>query len=354
VYFSGKITNSIKLFLSRQGASLDIFYDQYDFSAAHLLDPTGWIEARKLENFLRLLELDYSNDFQGENLIEKAGHDCFDLRGWGVLDSVLRIIRDPMDIFTQPQRFISYFISPAPPIGNIQRGKFSFNFELPISHEEFPNVTTYIRAALEVLPTFMGRPTAQVQWKGTKIYLDWSDQQPDLFAEEISPRNIHPDFIQQLVLTLEDSQKDLESIKKEMCGRDDEISYLKNVIEKLSNNQNLRAQKNINENALNSNSLLLVSKSQELQSDFLQLRDYMVRSQQLVKILVEKKSATPQVQEAMRRIDWEMICKNFPQLVSKINTDLGELFASKSHPKEGDMEMIVERKKKSLDPVYKQ
>ena len=97
-------------------------------------DPTSWIPAADVESFLAGVYKTFSH--QDPELIKHMGQRSAELRGWGVLDSVLRMIQRPQDIFAHPQRLISYFISPAPPIGNMIRESELVRFDLPISDNE--------------------------------------------------------------------------------------------------------------------------------------------------------------------------------------------------------------------------
>ena len=63
-------------------------------------------------------ETDYGRGTHNEeSLITAVGHQCKDLRAWGVLDSVIKMMQKPQDLFLQPHRLLSYFVSPAPPVG---------------------------------------------------------------------------------------------------------------------------------------------------------------------------------------------------------------------------------------------
>lgn len=46
-----------------------------------------------------------------EGLAKLVGHECHELRAWGVLDSVIKMMQKPQDLFLQPHRFLSLFPS---------------------------------------------------------------------------------------------------------------------------------------------------------------------------------------------------------------------------------------------------
>src|SRR6185437_9128932 len=157
-----------------------------------------------------------------ENPLERIGHGAKDLKAWGVLDSVLRMIEKPDEIFLQPQRFISYFISPAPPIANIRRGETTVSFDLPISFEEYPYVATYIRSAIEAIPLFMGLPMADTTWQQNRGDVNWSQSQRVFGGGALERRQMAPELVQNLISTLEKTEQallektqELDRIKQE-------------------------------------------------------------------------------------------------------------------------------------------
>jgi hypothetical protein len=162
--FSGKITNSFLVFLDRSGLDIQSLFEQTDVSPEFLRDPSSWIPAHELERFLSAVDREYSSSFN-ESLPSLVGHQCSELRAWGVLDSVIRMMSQPQDLFLQPQRFISYFVSPAPPIADLVRQSESVSFDIPISDQEFPYVTEFLRGAMEVLPRYLGCQPAHVDWR---------------------------------------------------------------------------------------------------------------------------------------------------------------------------------------------
>jgi hypothetical protein len=80
-----------------------------------------------------------------------AGHSTPKKKVWGVLDSVLRMMPRPQEIFQQPEKFLGYFISPEPPVENIVRTENGISFDIPLPAEQYPLVTTYLKSAFEAL-----------------------------------------------------------------------------------------------------------------------------------------------------------------------------------------------------------
>ncbi len=106
---------------------LQRLFELTDLPSEFLKDPSGWFPAGDIERFLNIIDNEFSASFN-ESLPVLVGHQCSELRAWGVLDSVIRMMSQPQDLFLQPQRFISYFVSPAPPIANLVRQLDSVSF----------------------------------------------------------------------------------------------------------------------------------------------------------------------------------------------------------------------------------
>lgn len=148
MHFSCKISNSVLTLLEQQGEDLTTLYEQTPISVELLRDSSYWISAPDMENLLEAaLRLPLKSDTG--NVLQRAGHNGPELRAWGVLDSVLRMMPRPQEIFNQPEQFLSYFISPKPPIENLRRWDMGISFDLPLPAEQYPLVTTYLKAAFE-------------------------------------------------------------------------------------------------------------------------------------------------------------------------------------------------------------
>ena len=117
---SCKITCSILSFLERKGIDLGPVYEQSETPREFLFDSSYWLTATEMEKHLELLSREYSKQ-SNEDFIVSSGHTISELRTWGALDSVLRMVKEPQDVLAQPDRFLSYFISPAPPVAGRQR-----------------------------------------------------------------------------------------------------------------------------------------------------------------------------------------------------------------------------------------
>jgi hypothetical protein len=288
--FSGKITNSFLVFLDRSGQDLDRLVELTELPTEFLRDSSAWMPAPDVELLLAALDKEYGAAFS-DSLASLVGHQCNELRAWGVLDSVIRMMSAPQDLFLQPQRFISYFVSPAPPIAQLVRQQESVSFDIPISDQEFPFVTEFLRSAMEVLPRYLGHEAALVNWRGNRLTINWSVSQGKFLGEEDLTPNFKPELVQSLMLALEDSQRQIEDLKGQLGQNTlpavSAPAMAADIDPELQ--QHLRA---------------YVVK---VRGHLMKLADYLVRSQQLVTLLVGQNRMDRQVQEAMRRVDWEYI-----------------------------------------------
>ncbi len=300
--FSGKITNSTILFLQAQGIELSEICEAADMPSEFLKDPTSWLDARKVENFLAQAENFAVMRLGVDRMFERVGHAATDLKAWGVLDSVLRMIEKPNDIFLQPQRFISYFISPAPPIANIKRHLNAVTFDIPISFEEFPCVATYLRAAIEAVPLFMGAQMAEASWQTNCLSICWDQSQSLLLDEHsIHRRYMAPEVMQTLVATLEKTEQKLVEKTREL--------------EKIKNENALAAQSQVPQI---DEFTRFRKQYADFQQQVLRLQDYFTRSQQLITLLIGQDRMSSQVREAMKRVNWDKVQQNFPKVTQQI------------------------------------
>jgi len=130
MFFSSKITSSTLSYLDLEGISHDLINSHSQWTEEFLKEPSNWLEANKLESLLKLLEPEIG-DFYKLSLLS------YKLQAWGPLDSVLKLMTHPRDIYIQPERLLSYFISPAPPVEVIEKNNEMITFKLPISSEEY-------------------------------------------------------------------------------------------------------------------------------------------------------------------------------------------------------------------------
>lgn len=311
--FSCKITNSVLISLDRRGEDLTAIYETCDWPAEFLRDPSSWLEADKMEQLLAGLEAQFGPTLGLQvPLVTDVGHQSKDLRAWGVLDSVLRMVQAPQDLFAQSERFLSYFISPAPPTGEVKRTADSVSFVLPVSEERFPHVTNFLCAAFEALPTYINKPMANVSWENSCVTIKWAEKQESLFTEtEKAELSLRPELVNSILTNLESSQKELEETKIRLIESERELDRLRTG------------------QAFAAGTLVplpgaIVSESPESHAEqsvstalheLYRLGDYFARGQQLVTMLIAQGRQTPQVKEAMRRVDWPFVCETAPNTI---------------------------------------
>ncbi|MES2965534.1 MAG: hypothetical protein V4760_16760 [Bdellovibrionota bacterium] len=299
-------------------------------------DPASWLEADKMEQLLAQIETIYARPgSEDAPLITSTGHDSKDLRAWGVLDSVLRMVQTPKDLFAQPERFLSYFVSPAPPVGDIERASDSVRFVLPISAQQYPRVTNFLRAALEALPSYIGKPMANVVWDDSIVTISWSESQASLFGEvPTNDLSLNPELVRSIVADLEKSQKELEDTKKRLLEAE-------RSLELASANSPVPSARAVVPSPVAPG----VVTPEEIEDaigtslhEMYRLGDYFARSQQLVTLLIAQGRQTPPVQEAMRRVDWPTVCETTPVILRQAIDDLvalrdkSRVLASKAEP----------------------
>jgi hypothetical protein len=266
------------------GDATAIFSEGHVLTEDVLRDPNCWANAADVESFLEQLVRSPLAESE-ENFLQKAGHEGPHLRRWGVLDSVLRMMPRPQEIFSQPERFLSYFIAPQPPIANLIRTEDRIEFDWPIHTEQFPLVATFLKAAFESLPLYVGKPMGTCTWQGMRLCLEWNNKQESIFNEEqLGGHHLSPELLRSIVATLGQQPASTEA-----------QVFAKSPLIKLQ--------------------FLDDQKTEKLRDEISRLSDYMVRAQQLITLLIGQDRMNTGIKEAMRRVDWDRVQKQFPKTV---------------------------------------
>jgi hypothetical protein len=286
--------------LERQGRDLSGILQNTDLPEEFLRDPSSCVEAPKMEAILR--DIDSTFRDLPEDYARDIGRNSEQLRCWGVLDSVLKMVESPLDIYGQPSRFISYFISPEPPIAGLKQDNTKITFQLPVSAEQYPFITQYLSGALEGLPNYMRQPPAHVTWNESGLRIDWNQSQESLLTDEdLQLRQFNPQWVRTMMDSLEQHQKSFEAKAPQSEGVSVPLAELRELQAFLGESAD-KFEK-------------VYADIMTTKNDFLKLHDYFVRSQQLITFLVHAGRKTKQVDEAMRRMDWSHVQSAYDEMV---------------------------------------
>jgi hypothetical protein len=328
VLLSCKISNSILNFLENQGEDLSDLLDVTILPEEFLRDTSYWMQAAEMEEFLRQA-LQLSQRTQEYNLFQRAGHEGPSLRAWGVLDSVLRMMPRPQEILAQPERFLSYFVSPSPPIEDLRRTENSVEFDLAVSADQYPLATSFLVASFESLPVYGGQPLASCRWEGIHIHIQWSAEHETLFGNQSQDRQISPELMRSILSTLEKHAHELEEKNRELQSKNEALLLAQanfqaaQLVPKISKLP-VRIDSLEKESPSLSRSRAPVDQqqTQTLKNNISRLSDYMVRAQQLITMLVAQGRMNSQVKEAMRRVDWDRVRQQFPKTIEECQLTL--------------------------------
>jgi len=344
VHLSCKTSNAVLTYLEEQGEDLTLLYEQIALPVEFLRDPSYWLQAPDMEMVLETI-LKFKPDPQNL-LLQKAGHQGPQLRTWGVLDSVLKMMPRPQEVFYQPEQFLSYFISPKPPIENFRRTEDSVSFDLPLPSELYPRVSTYLKAALEALPLYVGQPLAKCHWREIHFELSWQTQQNSLMAEDQN-RQISPELFQNLIDDLQTKQSEKEDLHLQIRDLEEKLK----TYEKKAASTSAAASPSEADLTWTDFTLTTSSEQQKenpqyiLGQNLARLHDYMVRAQQLITMLAAQGKMSPSVKEAMRRVDWDFVKSQYPLTVTESMAIVRKNYDSKhTHSTQASTELMLQER----------
>lgn len=311
MHFSCKITNAILSDLEHRGEDLSPLYDS-GFPPTELLrDPTAWLSAPEMESFLEhLVRMNWAR-IDGSLPVE-AGHSGPKHHVWGVLDAVLRMMPRPQEILNQPDRFLSYFISPEPPIENLRRDHESLEFDLPLPAEQYPLVTSYLKAAFEALPLYSGQQLARCEWTDIHLKIIWPTSQETIFENDPG-HQISPALLQTVITDHQQLLRELEEKNREIQRKDEELRLAKKDLERLAGGAAVITA----EMALNAYAPTESEAGFVIYQNLNRLHDYMVRAQQLVTVLAGFAKKEAGVKEVLRRTDWDQVKSLYPRAIAE-------------------------------------
>lgn len=340
MYFSSKLTNAILSYLDRRGEDISLVLSHIDFPEEFMRDPAYWVNAEQLETWLQLF-VEFFQPIESNDLLEEIGQQIPVLKAWGVLDSVLKMMPRPQEIMNQPERFLSYFISPAPPVANLRREVNRVAFDLPISTEQFPLTTTLLKAAFSVLPCYVSQLPAKCEWDDIHFSLSWTAPPENLLlpAEQLGHR-ISPELMQSIIEQLEQNQRELEKRNEELVRKNEELEAAHKELQAHINAQLFNEKmKGLSEFAL------IVAKDLQVPADTLtqeiqRMQDYMVRAQQVITLMNGLEKTSPLLKEILRRVDWEWAKNYFHKSLKESEEALGSIRKLSAELRKGSQETL--------------
>jgi hypothetical protein len=310
-------------YLEENGEDLSSLYEVSPLPIELLKDPSYWMSAPTMEYFLQqILKLPLKNS--KPDLYTEIGHQNPFLLSWGVLDSVLKMVPEPHEVFKQPARFLSYFISPEPPIENLVSTDQMISLDLPLPAEQYPLVTSYLVAAFEALPLYVGQALAKCEWSHIHLKIQWSAK-ATVIPLESQDRSLNSEWLQGLVEDLQKSQQLLEEKNRELMLRNEELlrSQKNRPAAEANSNMDLDLRSQIS--SLDMDLILGASPIHQVNQNLARLHDYMVRAQQLITLLLSQSKMSSGLKEILRRVDWDHVKAQYPMTISESVEALREL-----------------------------
>ncbi|MBX3018641.1 MAG: hypothetical protein KF767_12180 [Bdellovibrionaceae bacterium] len=335
VHISSKLSQTILRYIENSGDDTTLLLESVEVPEEFLRDPSYWIKAEELEHLIAVV-LERSREVPGQQLLSAMAQSCVESRSWGVLDSVMRMMTSPAEVFSQPERFLSYFIAPAPPVANQERSSSGLAFDLPISSEQYPLVTKFMAASFEAIPVFMGRPAARCEWDGFRLSLNWDAPQRQIFDAEQIDRQLSPELARDLLQNLQsaatapaviganDPRFFAPSVVDSVAKQNIEASVMARTMDRLPlffspgmAPFTMRATAPVATPAASADAEALRADYDQLRHHIARLSDYMIRAQQIITLMASAKKISPEVREVMRRVDWPVVQQQFPQTVEQ-------------------------------------
>lgn len=340
MYFSSKITNSILSYLDYRGYDTSKVLDLIDFPEEFLRDPAYWVKADQLESWLHIFIKSYK-PIESTDLLQEIGSKIHEIKSWGVLDSVLRMMPRPQEIMNQPERFLSYFISPAPPIAHLRRDMYHVAFDLPISTEQFPLTTSFLKAVFSVLPCYVGHSPARCEWTDIHFRLEWApDPEVPLPGEDSHGHRISPDLMQSIIEQLEQNQRILEKRNEELVLKNEELERAHQDLR-----DHMKAQvfsekmKGLSEFAIVI-ARDLGAPADLLSSELQKVQDYMVRAQQVITLMSGLEKNSKVLNEVLRRVDWDLVKDTFQDSLKRSEGALTSIRKLSNELRRGSQETL--------------
>ena len=186
---SGRVTNSFFRFLDQRYFDTSRFYELSNMEMHFIKDPSVWMEADLVENFLKELSEEFGRHFVDKELTTAVGHAALELGAWGELDHVLKL-GPVFNIYQKLSDILQWFVSPL----HLDHIQYKYNLitcECELSSDDYPYLVEYMRSVLEVLPTYKSEAMTEVEWKGKCISIRYTPYgQMSFFAEKHEMKNL--------------------------------------------------------------------------------------------------------------------------------------------------------------------
>lgn len=330
---SCKLTNAALKFLERRGEDLEPLYERFDWPLHYLRDSSSWLEADRLEYVLKTLNELFGKRVEAETGVDffsAVGHASPGLRAWGALDSVLKIVPGVRDLYHQPDRFLASFISPQPQIQGLQHTDENVVFRIGFSDDRMPHTARYLRAVLESLPEFIGKPRTHVLWNHGHVSIEWSERQVPFVSHAVTANNegpsLSPDLLRTILVDLATAQRDLESTRRQLQEKELVIQGLQTQALQSSAQALATAQAAVEASAqvsgqvsgptaaLSSSTALSPKVVEQALYEIYKLGDYFARAQQIVTLLRAPRAPMSPLQAdaLIKRTAWDRVSGEAP------------------------------------------
>jgi hypothetical protein len=176
-WVSCKLSFTLISFAEQQGLDpAELFFD-YPIPENWLTDPGQWITPAELDQFI-LQFLGWYQSKSGKSIsqplefLREVGRSSSELRSWGILDSVLRLMPDVFEVLERPQVFLGHFLSPAPEVQLLLKSPEEIRWRGSSCLPQYPRIQSLLWGSLEALPTFMGLQAWQLNgWSPDGVWV---------------------------------------------------------------------------------------------------------------------------------------------------------------------------------------
>lgn len=230
---------------------------------------------------------------------------------------MLKIVPGVRELYQQPDRFLASFVSPQPQIQGLQHAAENVVFRIGFSDVRMPHTARYLRAILECLPEFIGKPRAHVLWNHGNVSIEWSERQvpfiqPAPHIDNDGP-SLSPDLLRTILVDLATAQRELELAKRTVQEKDAIILALQKA-------------NDVKANDVKASGVPAVDVERALHEIY-KLGDYFARAQQIVTLLRAPstrsgvRASAPilsSLAEALiRRTAWDRVSSEAPHAIRK-------------------------------------